>query len=288
MSSYVNANVGITCIELLPGEPVQVFPRRLPRLPPSNFVDRNDYCFKLVDGQMRLRGIELRPDWENWPVTPDKLSCYREKGEESMSKPTGRPKREAPPKKELLALFEKHEGKVAPIAEELKASWAYAKRWLIDAGIIDSLGNPTSEYNFEWYEPKKKQTLPPKPEQAANQEPDEGEGESATDSIPYSVERIENIGKDIPPIKMPIGCSLPLEDSTEPRDDEMAEGDTVEKTNGLYLLSEAGECDLCEMTPEDKNLLETVLNAYFAVKRVQSDPVALALMKRVLESGVPE
>lgn len=184
MSSYVNANVGITCIELLPGEPVQVFPRRLPRLPPSNFVDRNDYCFKLVDGQMRLRGIELRPDWENWPVTPDKLSCYREKGEESMSKPTGRPKREAPPKKELLALFEKHEGKVAPIAEELKASWAYAKRWLIDAGIIDSLGNPTSEYNFEWYEPKKKQTLPPKPEQAANQEPEREEKEPAEDIIP--------------------------------------------------------------------------------------------------------
>ena len=46
-----------------------------------------------------------------------------------------------------------------------------------------------------------KQTQPPELDQAANQEPDEGEGESATEIIPqkdtvYTVERIESLGKE--------------------------------------------------------------------------------------------
>jgi hypothetical protein len=36
----------------------------------------------------------------------------------------------------------------------------------------------------------------------------------------------------------------------------------------------------------EKVLLETTMNARFAVRRVLNDPVALALMKQVLESGV--
>jgi hypothetical protein len=187
------------------------------------------------------------------------------KGEGEMA----RPKREAPPKAKLLALFEEHEGKIAPIAEELKASWAQARNWLIEAGIIDS------DYVYQ------KQTPTPEPEQAANQEPDEGEGESATDSIPYSVERIENIGKDIPPVKMPIGCSLPLEDSTEPQDEVMAESDTGQEKETVEYYPDWPPKD-----PIERALLETTMNARFAVRRVLNDPVALALMKQVLESGV--
>ncbi|HOO13044.1 MAG TPA: hypothetical protein PK684_08830, partial [Bacillota bacterium] len=129
-----------------------------------------------------------------------------------------------------------------------------------------------------------------KERQAANQEPDEGEGESATDSIPYSVERIENIGKDIPPVKMPIGCSLPLDDSTEPQDEVMAESDTGPKSGiAIQLLLGAEETanhQMINMSPTEKELLENTLNAYFLVKRVLNNPVALALMKQVLESGV--
>ena len=43
---------------------------------------------------------------------------------------------------------------------------------------------------------------------------------------------------------------------------------------------------LLNMPPTEKELLETTLNAYFAVKRVLNNPVALAQMKQVLESGV--
>ena len=251
----------------------------------NDFIDMNTYCYYPKDGQMRLRGVVLGLGWENRPLTPDKLSCYHKKGEEIMSKPTGRQKREAPPKKELLALFEKHEGKVAPIAEELKASWAYAKRWLIDAGIIDSLGNPTSEYNFEWYEPKKKQTPPPKPEQAANQEPDEGEGESATEIIPDTKAYYTE------PVNIPLGCLLPPQGAELPRNEQEPAngcGDTTSDTKTNYGQGggQSGEINWPPRDNVEKVLLENSINASFAVRRVLNDPVALALMKQVLESGV--
>lgn len=202
--------------------------------------------------------------------------------------------KELPTKEGLVILWEKHKGKINPIAKEIGKSWNDTRKLLTEAGIIDSLGKLIQ---------KQKQTPPPNLEELGGENQDEGEKESASAIIPEN--ETTETAYDIPPVNMPIGCELPREDgfttaddepipyvlplskdTTEAEQEEMAKCDTVEKTNGLYLLSEAGECDLCEMTPEDKNLLETVLNAYFAVKRVQSDPVALALMKRVLESGV--
>ena len=94
------------------------------------------------------------------------------KEEEHMSNPVGKPKREPPAKEKLQQAFEKHEGKIKPIATEFKTGWAQARNWLIEAGIIDS------DYVYQ------KQTPTLEPEQAANQEPDEGEGESAEDIIP--------------------------------------------------------------------------------------------------------
>ena len=172
-----------------------------------------------------------------------------------------------------------------------------------------------------------KQTPTLEPEQAANQEPDEGEGESATEIIPEPYRKCEDCGKgltreevrefnpagyvneetkilcswcysnylnrQIPPepVKMPIGCSLPLEDSTEPQDEVMAESDTGPKSGiAIQLLLGAEERAkhqmLLNMPPKEKELLETTLNAYFAVKRVLNNPVALAQMKQVLETGV--
>ena len=236
------------------------------------------------------------------------------KEEEHMSNPVGKPKREPPAKEKLQQAFEKHEGKIKPIATEFKTGWAQARNWLIEAGIIDS------DYVYQ------KQTSTLEPDQAANQEPDEGEGESATEIIPEPYRKCEDCGKgltreevrefnpagyvneetkilcswcysnylnrQIPPepVKMPIGCSLPLEDSTEPQDDEMAESDTGPKSGiAIQLLLDAEETakhQMLNMSPTEKELLENTLNAYFLVKRVLNDPVALALMKQVLESGV--
>lgn len=269
------------CIELIPGANYYVVPKRI-KPAPSEFVDQNTYYYRLVDGQMRLKGVALGPGWEKHEFKSENLSCYKQKGEREMA---GK-KREAPAKEELIALYIKHEGKIDRIRKELGISWLDAKKWLVEAGIIDSLGKPasTSNYNFEWCGPRKKQTPTPEPVQAANQEPDEGEVEPATDSIPYSVERIENIGRDIPPVNMPIGCSLPLEDNTEAEQEEMAKCDTIQD-------EEAGEyvsLDI-EWPPQDKvekATIEASVNATFAVRRVLNDPVALALMKQVLGSGV--
>jgi hypothetical protein len=91
--------------------------------------------------------------------------------------------------------------------------------------------------------------------------------------------------------RMPIGCSLPLDDSTEPQDEVMAESDTGPKSGiAIQLLLDAEETAnrqmLLNLSPTEKKLLEDILNTYFLVKRVLNNPVALAQMKRVLGSGV--
>lgn len=94
------------------------------------------------------------------------------KEEEHMSNPVGKPKREPPAKEKLQQAFEKHEGKIKPIATEFKTGWAQARNWLIEAGIIDS------DYVYQ------KQTPTLEPEQAANQEPERETAEPAEDIIP--------------------------------------------------------------------------------------------------------
>jgi hypothetical protein len=51
---------------------------------------------------------------------------------------------------------------------------------------------------------------------------------------------------------------------------------------------EQAEYEAPTLPRRERILVESILNARFAVKRVLNDPVALALMKRVLEGGVPE
>jgi hypothetical protein len=246
----------------------------------NDFIDMNTYCYYPKDGQMRLRGVVLGLGWENRPLTPGKLSCYHKKGENKMA----RPKREAPLKAKLLALFEEHEGKIEPIRKELNCTWLAAKRWLVEAEIIDSLGQPTSEYNFEWYAPKKKQTPTLEPEELGGENRNEGEGEPAAAIIPK--DDSFHIISGVTP------ASLGLTDNTtELQDKEMAESDTGPKSGiAIQLLLDVEERAkhqmLLNMPPKEKELLETTLNAYFAVKRVLNNPVALAQMNQVLETGV--
>ena len=81
-------------------------------------------------------------------------------------------KKEVPTKEKLISLYVKHEGRIDPIRRELRVgSWALVKRWLVEAGIIDSLGRPLE------------QTPTPEPDQAANQEPERAEAEPAENII---------------------------------------------------------------------------------------------------------
>ena len=239
------------------------------------------------------------------------------KEEEHMSNPVGKPKREPPAKEKLQQAFEKHEGKIKPIATEFKTGWAQARNWLIEAGIIDS------DYVYQ------KQTPTLEPEQAANQEPDEGEGESATEIIPEKTlfcakcdvslgralkifwprdsrkkgplcERcyLEEPNEKQPtkayytePVNIPLGCLLPPQGAELPRNEQKPAngcGDTTSdtKTNYGQGRGQSGEINWPPRDNVEKVLLENSINASFAVRRVLNDPVALALMKRVLESGV--
>jgi len=73
------------CTILVPGANLQVIPK-VKHEPPENFVDPNTYCYRLVDGKTRLRGIILGQRSGIWPFDPRKLSCFevKQKGEEDM------------------------------------------------------------------------------------------------------------------------------------------------------------------------------------------------------------
>lgn len=173
--------------------------------------DPNTYCYKLDEkGRKYLHRIILGRGWENWPLNYTALSCYEEKkGEDKVIE-----KKAAPPKEELLKLWEKH-GVIDPIRIELKAGWGTTRRWLMEAGIIgkDNKAIPQT---------------PPEPEQAANQEPAQDVGESAETIIPES-----GVGKPgVQPTVMPYGCELPprtgytssqYQDAIRPEDVDMDE-----------------------------------------------------------------
>lgn len=111
-----------------------------------------------------------------------KLKEKRLKGVEKMV----RPKREAPPAEELRLLWEKHEGKINPIAKELRTSWAQARQWLIEAGIINSSAELIGMG----------QTPEPEPAEAVNQEPVQMPQEPAETSIPRKAATINQEFED--------------------------------------------------------------------------------------------
>ena len=130
-----------------------------------------------------------------------------------------------------------------------------------------------------------RQTQPPEPDQAANQEPDEEEGESATEIIPDTKAYYTE------PVNIPLGCLLPPQGAELPRNEQEPAngcGDTTSdtKTNYGQGRGQSGEINWPPRDNVEKVLLETTMNARFAVRRVLNDPVALALMKQVLGSGV--
>ena len=89
-------------------------------------------------------------------------------------------RRDAPPLGELQASYTKNNGVVAKVAEDFKAGWKTAERWLVEAGIITAEGVPVL------------QTPTPEPVQVGRQEPDQESKESAKESLP----KVEDSVKD--------------------------------------------------------------------------------------------
>ena len=161
---------GIPCIEIVPGAPLQEVSKEYRNQgPPEGFIDNTVYRYRLKpDGTKEFIGT-MPAFPEGWNDSM-KLKEKRLKGVEKMV----RPKREAPPAEELRLLWEKHEGKINPIAKELRTSWAQARQWLIEAGIINSSAELIGMG----------QTPDPEPAaQVGSQEPEREEVESATQSV---------------------------------------------------------------------------------------------------------
>ncbi len=210
---------------------------------------------------------------------------------------------------------------LGPQIDELRAQGKTIK------AIAEELG--IGETTTQRYLANKKQTPTLEPEQAANQEPDEGEGEPATEIIPektlFCAKCDVSLGRALKifwprdsrkkgplcemcyleepnekqptkayytePVNIPLGCLLPPQGAELPRNKQEPAngcGDTTSdtKTNYGQGRGQSGEINWPPRDNVEKVLLENSINASFAVRRVLNDPVALALMKQVLESGV--
>lgn len=105
--------------------------------------DQNVYHYRLVAGDMVLRGIVLGHGWEHRPMSWTTLSCYKRKEDDRMAK------RQAPPYEELRQIFIDAEYKIDRVRKVLKVNWSDAKQWLKDAGLIDSYNRPTEKVTAE-------------------------------------------------------------------------------------------------------------------------------------------
>ena len=171
-----------------------------------------------------------------------------------------------PTKEELQGLFEKHNGVINKISAEIGWSWPKTKQLIVDAGIINNLGQPGEE-------PKQTPTL--EPETVGSHEPDEGLNVQDEEAAAYSPAGESALNIIPEPVKMPIGCALPLEqDTTEPPRKEMPNNDMVEIQIN-WPPKDAAE----------RALMESSINAQLAVRRVIDDPVALTLIKELIAQG---
>ena len=169
----------VVCLEPGADNPKKHTPPPEPE-PPEGFIDNTVYRYRLKpDGTKEFIGTMPAFPEEGWNDSM-KLKEKRLKGVEKMV----RPKREAPPAEELRLLWEKHEGKINPIAKELRTSWAQARQWLIEAGIINSSAKLIGMG----------QTSEPKPAEAANQEPERESQEPAQTSLDPPEDEVKEEG----------------------------------------------------------------------------------------------
>ena len=97
--------------------------------------DQNVYHYRLMDGQMVLRGIVLGHGWEHRPMSWQTLSCYKQRGDMQMAlitKESGKPEPRAD-KDEIMAkakVLIAGGTKVAQVARELGVPGGTLAGWV--------------------------------------------------------------------------------------------------------------------------------------------------------------
>lgn len=174
--------------------------------------------------------------------------------------------KKAPSPEELEALWKKH-GQVNPISKEIGVSWARAKKWLIDAGIIDDLSEPIKVTQDPVTKTEsERQTPPPEPAKAANQEPVQGAHEPAENIIPEPSCPFDG---DI--ILLPGKREGFIATPQSPLSEDVLVGITKESKE-RRLLANAGH--------------QILMDTWSKVIAVINDPVALAVLKKLDERGL--
>lgn len=243
--------------------------------------DLNMYCYRLIEGVMVLKGVVLGQAWDSWPFDAKKLSCYREKGESEEMLKRGRG---IPPKEELLAAYQEHNGSIEALRHKYVTGWNTMRKWLIEYGIIT--------------EPA--QTPTPEPDEGGSQEPDQRQGESAQTIIPpVTIPKSCELPKDDEPVfnmKPVVEAYIQANSQPEPQEaiDKAMEWGKQFESLAHTAGTEGETMDECPsimpkvngLGPTEIALIELTNNARVAVRKVIANPIALALIKTLIERGV--
>ena len=149
--------------------------------------------------------------------------------------------------------------------------------------IATELGIEQNTLRSKIYREEKKQTPTPEPEQAANQEPEREEAEPAENSIPYSVERLENLGREINPdddtkVYTPERQNYTITQYNE----QIKQGGFTAADEEPIPYTVADE----QLSPLASAGNQILVAAWEKITAVVDDPVALPLIKELIRSGV--
>jgi len=234
----VSKNTGYSLTGLAPGNNPQVVPKEEEQGPPEGVIDTTVKVYRLnPDGSKGefLRTMPAYPEgWEERRSAPGSGGKKKEKEEDDeMAKKRTKAKidwKEIGPKIDELnakgvttraiadtvgisyaSVFRylEKQKEITPSKKQIKKDIFTGETedsWKCSAcgGTTDYVERFTDAEGeklcMQCYLGKEQQTQPPESDQAANQEPEREEPrESAENSIPYSVERLENIGREINP-----------------------------------------------------------------------------------------
>ena len=226
-------NIGFNVIE--PGANPQVVPKEADKGPPEGFIDNTVRVYKMVDGEKVLVRTE-DPFSPGWDTPQRKLSGFGRKQEEDN-------------------IMAKYDWDILwPQVLELRRLGKNVKEVAAELEM-DLTALKSKIYREE--KAKGKQTPNPEPEKVGRQEPAQGKEESAKNIIPE-------------PVKMPVGCALPKDDSFTVADDEPIP----------YQVND------CVYSQIDLILEYMTAGARLKVEKVLKDPIAIALIKELLNRGV--
>lgn len=266
-------NKGISCIELVPGANTKVIPVESIPIPPGGFIDNTVYRYKMINGEKVLIGTmpPFPENYKDYDFKDFSLQDDEEKGEDNVVKVKS-DEWPAIIKRGIELLND------TPDLTLYGACSMLVKEFGLQIRPQSIYGRLKKEYEA------KQQTPNPDPAAAANQEPGQGEGEPAGNSVqqdPRELQAFEEAFKEAQekqdritdPINMPLGMELPPEPERfsqyDPADNDFTEEDdkpipfrVVSPEEALKAFNLAPEEPVFDLAPVKIQLIATALAEY--------------------------